>query len=365
MLTNPIGCVQLCTALFGSPKVSSVSSSLIEHNSAQNNSGGGIYLDMFASLYIESSTFLNNSAYFHGAGLAATNSILSVSRSQFSRNNLQMKHGGALYISGDNSNTILTDNNFDHNFAGSNGNGGAIYITKASTVFSSRDRYSANEAKSGNGGAVYMEDGVKFDCSNCLLQENVAFLNGGALSTDSWGLSLSNMTRIRNNVAILGRGGGVYSANSFNLTLFDASFEFNQALGSNTGKGGAIGLLGDANFSLSLSNVTFDSNYAWYGGAIFLPYYSKISVSNSYMVSNRAIYTGGGVFMDKFSSGIIANSSATNNSAGENGGFINMGDFSFLTFEKSIIRANMANEIGGGMCAEGMAKLDFISSIAM
>ena len=135
--------------------------------------------------------------------------------------------------------------------------------------------------------------------------------------TESWDVSLEEGSMFLNNVAETGDGGGLYSSSSTKLVLSAVSFEDNTAVdmeGSHVfGRGGAIAFSLPIEFRLE--NVVIRKNKAVYGGGVYSPLDSVVTIRNSILDSNIASMSGGGLYTNTSSSFKAYDSIVRNNSA--------------------------------------------------
>jgi predicted outer membrane repeat protein len=142
---------------FGRP--STIADSLFQGNGANDSSGGAVYMSTASLLTITTSRFFENEAEDGGAVNADEGASLSISGSDFGRNEAT-EDGGAIYINDDPS-LVIRNTRFTANSAGYDG--GAVYAdTDNFSVFES-NLFRANVAlglvdNTGLGGAVYLEE---------------------------------------------------------------------------------------------------------------------------------------------------------------------------------------------------------------
>jgi uncharacterized delta-60 repeat protein/CSLREA domain-containing protein len=107
-------------------------------------------------------------------------------------------------------------------------------------------------------------------------------------------------------------------------------------------------LVVNAGVTASLNDLTISNGYATYGGGI--DNLGTLTVSNSTLVGNTAVYNGGGIIT--FSGTVtINNSTIANNSAGSAGGGIDNDPYSTTTVNDSTLSGNSA-AAGGGIMSE-------------
>jgi len=132
------------------------------------------------------------------------------------------KDGGGLLNQGK---LTLTRCAVKNNAAGTNGDGGGIYVDGGPSVTCVDSTFSGNSAR--DGGAVSNSNAATF--TNCTISGNVASDSGGGLfSTDS--LTLVNST-VTDNSAPANQGGGIYNAD----ITSGQTFVKNTLIASNTG----------------------------------------------------------------------------------------------------------------------------------
>ncbi len=219
-------------------------------------------------------------------------------------------NGGVMYIDG------YPALRIDHcSFSGNQASdsGGAIYVTNFAphdTLFVANSNFTGNRVSEGTGGAICAMD------TNLHLQNNLFSLNmagypldasvpsdlnsfsGGALSLIRTGTSDIEHTVVdnqfhANNAA--GTGGSIF-ASSGKHRIFGNQFYDSIALGADKSGvmavghgGGAIGIVDGA--EAEINQNTFDSNYAYAGGAI-LNNASMSSLADNIFTGNKARFGG-------------------------------------------------------------------------
>lgn len=247
------------------------------------SNGGAFYIDGYPAIQIDYCSFSSNQA---------------------------LGSGGAIYIKGYSLHQI-NHCSFSSNQAFDSG--GAIYITN----FSPRDslliinsQFTTNKAKTGTGGAICSMD------SKIHLQDNLFSLNtagypldpnvtpeptgfcGGAVSLINNGSVAIGHSVLDNQFhanSAAGTGGAIYAKGGLQRIIGNQFFD-SIALGidksgscSNSYGGGAIGVVSSAVAEINLN--TFDSNYAYAGGAI-LNHNSVSNVVDNTFTGNKAQFGG-------------------------------------------------------------------------
>jgi len=208
--------------------------SLIQNNIADY--GAGILCDNSSSCEIKNGVFLNNTGLY-GAGVSVTgNSSANIGYCTFS-DNITANDGSAIY--GDYAGIIVLDN-CDILRNTSAGNGGGLAANNTETLIS-YNNFENNNA--GFGGAVYLYDSDESSIVWNVFDNNSGNFNGGALYIQASNLLSVSRNLYLNNSA--NRGAGVYlmSTNSdfSNNTLFN-NFSTNEGGGifSNGGNNNVV-----------------------------------------------------------------------------------------------------------------------------
>ncbi len=270
-------------------------------NNFAGNRGGAIYDENYNSTTISYSTFTANSAQYGGA-IYQDAGTLTVSTSTFNSNSAT-RDGGAVYFDG--TRADFSGSRFNHNHA--DGEGGAMIIY-APTSIKTTD-FSANTSNY-DGGALYIETTsatpsqpqqpqhrqprlaspqphvkslkpktnapaaavptvlvYEVTIANSTFVQNKAVDDyGGAIYQEGGNLKISNST-FSSNVAYY--GGGAIFANDNNLYVQRSTFDHNQSLNSN---GGAIDMYEDqtiiTNSTFAYNSVPLDKD----GGALYVEY---------------------------------------------------------------------------------------------
>lgn len=275
-----------------------------------DNNGGGISVSG-GSVSITGSSFAGNEAY-SGGGISVTGGSVSMDNTVFTGNTAA--NGGAVYSSaylavgaGVKFNSISASS---PNIAEK---GGAVYVASGTTVISgSQSEFTENRAYD-SGGAIYLASGtVNISGSGIAFTENIASNDGGAVYANAG--SRVNLTgdslSFTGNTASTGNGGAIYASGDRSaITITGSSPEFASNIAEN-GKGGAI-LAGGGNI-LSISpnagTVSFTTNTADYGGAVYLAATRRGQTSLNISGSNEAAFTrntagisGGGIYAEQYS----------------------------------------------------------------
>ena len=285
------------------------------HNNTANKSGGAVYIEGAFSNSIINSTFINNSAYNGGAlyfnGATANSTI----KGYFEGNNAE-RAAGAIYLKGKSENNIISSE-FYYNRA-NRASGGAIFFYNLSqnNLFESTFRYNFGIY----GAGIFFYNKANNNRFNSDFRLNVAKSCGGALffhnTTDNntfTGYFINNFAL--GQVDENGNGGAITFKDESSNSIFTCDFINNTAARN----GGGV------NYRSASHNITFNSNFinnkADNGGGVnFFENFDDI-IFNGEFVGNSALY--GGAIAAK--GGVVKNVIFMNNRA-ESGGAVYFND---------------------------------------
>ena len=237
---------------------------VFESNVASSGNGGAIYAANGS--YVKAAenarvTFTSNEAENGGAVYADQgSSFTSSSDFLIFESNKANAYGGAIYNAGNFSlgSAVLAAEFKGNSATGASSSGGAVY-NKGTFKTERAVEFSDNTAKS-SGGALYNDNngtfnfGASFIAVNNSAESGGAVMNRGTLERTSYNLALFQKNRANS------AGGAIYNASK--ISLYDASFENNTAgtVGGAVRNGGSF---------LACGNISFTSNEARTGGAVF------------------------------------------------------------------------------------------------
>jgi len=214
---------------------------------------------------------------------------------------------------------IITDCNFNNNRAT---RGGALSVTyrnnpsprRSPILMMSGDNIFFNNSASRLGGAIYSNYSV-INITGTVFQSNAARV-----------------------------GGGVYWLSNFRMGIAHSSFKSNTAIGGGADGGSAI--YSTSASSITIDDVTFESNFASSPGTIALYFGPSATITRSTFRYNQARGGGGGVFCGSSTRCIVSSSSFTSNNGFRGGGI--MVNSALLTASQLIMTGNTA-AFGGAM----------------
>ena len=269
---------------------------------------------------IESTLFMNNI----GRALHVEADNVYITNSEFTRND-----GGAVDV--ESNNVLINNTEFNYNTAKS---GGAVEVI-SSTIVITWCNFTYNEAFL-YGGAIYFGPGSSVSISDSILTSNRAEF-GGAIHIWLGSVFMSNCT-VTNNMADV--NGGAISGNvSSTLSISDSILTNNRA-----DYGGAIDVY---SCSVSISDSELTNNSADKSGGVINVDSGSVSISDSILTSNRAEF--GGVIDVWLGSVFMSNCTVTNNMADGNGGAIHCNAGSTVSISDSTLTKNKAHDYGGAI----------------
>ncbi len=265
--------------------------------------GGAIYVTKNSDAIIKNCSFSKNTSVKNAGAIGVyTKATVSMSDCSFDGNTAIL--GGAVYISTD---TVVSmagvdfvENSAIMSEAGTGGNGGAVYYSKAKLTLKNVE-FKNNSAQF-NAGAIYLNSSTITLDSTCTFSGNTAGNHGGALyltySTAEDGTKNGSVLKAENvvfeeNSALA--GGAISGRSASDITLKNVSFIGNstpEATVKTTTGGGAIY---SNNSNINITNSLFDGNSSgYYGGSIRLD--SCVSVIKNTEISKSTGGTGGAIY---------------------------------------------------------------------
>jgi predicted outer membrane repeat protein len=250
--------------------------SVVSENTA-TGSGGGILSS--GTLTVTSSTISDNTAYY-GGGIYNWGSTwdgkTTVDGSTISGNKAQNRGAGICNYEGTltvQNGSIISDNTAEEGGGGVWNHGGTLAMT-GSTV-------SDNTAEE-DGGGIWNEGTLTVTSST--ISGNLAYRYGGGICSDEGTVTVDDST-ISDNLSA-GPGGGIRNAGG-TLTVQNSTISDNKVSG--TAWGGGILNYADA----VVDGSTISDNWAGGGGGIAT--FGTLTVTDSRILNNTAVYDSGGV----------------------------------------------------------------------
>ncbi|KAG2438083.1 hypothetical protein HXX76_005692 [Chlamydomonas incerta] len=324
-------------------------------NNTARQSGGALSV-IGTGLMVLHSTFDGNGASIVGGGINAVDSSPSALRvlkrktvpyytpeeeyflrvymdnSTFA-NNTADQGGGAVYV--DSCSVAVQNSWFDGNVAGdgipnddwSDSGGALMAVTAWSNMYLASSNFTNNKAIGGPAGAILLV-GTTCIIDTCNFRNSFASTSGGAIAAadrlrnDSNAYNVPNLvitsSEFTDNVARRENGGALLTQ-GMNATTFATTFKRNAA----GGNGGGVAFINnlDAGF---MGNI-FEGNSAdQYGGAAYVINTPIVSVLTSYFGNNRANRTGGALSVISCNCTLTAQSVFEGNWVGGRGGAMHL-----------------------------------------
>ena len=258
--------------------------------SENNGEGGGGAINTAIPITVRRSTFDHNSSATE-AGAIGTSADIEVIDCKFTYNKANGGEGGGA-ISGDDCNVTLTRSLFDNNLAaGSEGDGGGVYVDDGEVTTVTDCTFSRNSS-GGAGGGLFV-DGETAKISGSTFNDNNAHERGGGMS-----LQLSGD-----------------NDNAYPGDLGPGSSIINCTIGANgtAGLGGGIYFDASGSADLTIINVTIAFNAADQGGGIYHTSDGDLHIGNTIVAKNTATTAGPDVFggVDDLGSNLVTDTSGS------------------------------------------------------
>ena len=290
-----------------------------------DNGGGAIYGDGGA-ITIRNANFTKNQATSgSGSGGAILNKggRLEVRNSELT-GNVSRRAGGAIETVGTGG-VAVVNSNFRNNLTGGAngpGNGGALHVSGADTVFIAGGTFEGNRAFN-EGGALWNQAGATMTIQGATLRANSA---AGAAADAG--------------------GGGIYN-NGGLLNLRSATLESNRA---DQGSGSGGGIFNNSG-TLSVSGGTLTNNISNRAGGAIETLGGKVSLVNVNLTSNRTGAgngpgNGGALHISGAGNVLVARGEISGNKAAAEGGGLWSSGAGTLVVDGTLIRGNAATGTG-------------------
>ena len=366
-----------------------INSTTFVKNSA--NYGGAIFLKKLSNAFIFRCVFKRNLAILAGGAIIHFGKTLFVRNTKFQANiakGSRASSGGALYIAGnsiiklsscylksnmathtgggivfrENILSIIVNTTFDHNLAVSSslGLGGAVPVCARSRIRIFNCRFKANIGAF-LGGAIFVQTGSKLHLSNCTFEHNDAGQFGGALTTFQPAKIDISCCSFKTNKA--GKGGAIYHLGN-KLAISNTTFNFNVAIKLNLSHGGALYI--KTRSSVYIKWCSFKRNEAADGGGAISYFGNILEISNTAFQHNAAVgwnnAAGGALLASSQSNVSVSCCIFERNQAKYLGGAIyyegNRLDISNTTFDNNAAVASKRYGDGGALSTTGSSNVN-------
>ena len=372
-----------------------VTNCTFEVNSAQTW-GGAISADCNITLHVQETTFVGNKAQRGGAIAAGLNATLHIEETTFVGNK-GLGDGGAIQIQ-QQSQLLVTNCVFDDNISGRLGS--AIDAAFNVTLEVKATNFTWNRAAIG--GAIDVALQVYLQMTNCLFDDNVSEVEGGAITVlQNSTLHIQQTTFVGNKAQYAGAicaepnttvhieqttfvgnkangGGAIYAGPNTTVHIEQTTFVGNKALvdgeaiavqqsylrmtncvfdNNISGRfGGAISA--GCNATLEMQETNFTRNRAVQGGAIDIDQQSLLRITNCVFDNNVCGQNGGAICAVQNITLEMQETNFTRNRAASQGGAIDAVQQSYLRTTNCVFDNNVCGQNGGAICAAGNVTLD-------
>ncbi len=289
--------------------------------------GGSIATDGIGSeLVIENTEFNNNQAVQSGGAIYTSDALVTVSESDFMHN--MAVNGGALSVSGDQSNVMISSSVFEQN-GDLNGTGGAVYHAGGQLTIDAGTDYTQNIANIGGAIAV-VGSSASMNVVNTTFNQNIALASGGAITSNEGNVEVENSSF--SNCSSQDSGGA--------LALFDSNYAITRNTFTNCLAASANGQGGSIYIQLPVSKTD--------KGSTKLLTEQRILRSNE--IRQSSANAGGAIYQD--GSGSIVSNTITQNHASNGAGLYLKS--SVGRFDNNTIADNIASGMGGAVVCDSL-----------
>lgn len=267
----------------------SITESVFDGNECTYGNGGALAAEYVVPISVDDTEFIDNKAYRSGGHvwLYYMDSVSRFTGTSFEGGTATYGYGGAVYAYVRAPMDVL-DSTFVNNTAGYHG--GAIYDYNYSNLSLERVDLIGNESRVYSGGALYLYylwTGSTVSLNDVLISDSQAVIEGGGLFARYIDvLTLENVQLVNNSGESGLFGGGAYMQYINDLNAHDVLLADNQAT-----YGGGLYL---ANTPVARwSNSIFQENTAQIGGGLCLQENEVVEFTNNTLVGNTGVKEAG------------------------------------------------------------------------
>ena len=352
-----------------------------------SGSGGGVF-SADGSVFILRTNFFNNLASRAGGGIEVVDGQVNIVDSTLELNRAGRANrrevgaanpgnGGGLHVSGT-SDTQVFLNDVEVTNNRSVGEGAGLWNQSGSLLRIDNSTIQENVAASGSSGGGIFNNGGRLTVVGSLISTNRADSGGGVFSTDgrvlffdtnidsnvvvtnsnsltrgvgggvalTGGFTLLDNSRVTENSALFGNGGGLHiGGDSTTVLVRDSVFSENEAGTSRFGEGGAIANL-EGNTLILRGATAITDNLSLFGRGNGIYNRGRLAALDTVFSGNQGDNFGGAVFNARSGSVSLTNVTISENRGRVGAGIANFGN---LTLEGSEITSNLAGVLGGGL----------------
>ena len=302
---------------------------------------GGVHM-YYSAANFTGNNFISNVGFPVGGGVIVQNSTVNFMETTFENNTLLDSFGGAAGYVGQYSAVNFIGCRFENNTTTGLSGSGGVWVEESEANFTGCSFVNNHAAFSlgGTGGGVSIHNYAIVHFNGTSFKDNSAVAGGGVKVSES---SRADFTRciFLNNTAH-DSGGGIYLGLNSSVSIINSSIESNHAV-----YGGGIAAY---NVKLQLFDTLCKNNMAEYGGCL--------SALNSIVCSNKtnfernlATLYGGGAYTASYNCLVLNASSFMGNSAKAGGGLLlaDNAQFYLMPFSTVDFTDNTAWETGGAI----------------
>lgn len=303
--------------VFNLVKSSAFIANTVFNNNVAMKSGGVVYAEDKASIFVQNGTFISNSARNGG--------VMSISIENIAQNTPAE------------SEVVINDSHFSNNVAS---NDGAVIISDGNDLTFTDSLFYDSKADD-DGGVVHMRNNCTTEFRSCRFSNNSVGDSGGAL----YGRNYSTITIIDTNFSNCranDSGGGVFIQEDSRVYVTNSTFTNNSA-----DYGGA--LLAWRNSDVEIDASIFENNQAdTDGGTLHVRIQSNLTVENCFFIRNKVINNGNIFAADSINVELIS-CNFTGNTAGNDGGSVYLYDNSDILLRGCNVSHSVSGDSGGAI----------------
>jgi predicted outer membrane repeat protein len=339
---------------------------VILRNNSVSSEGGAISTTT-GNITLTNCSLIGNHAENDGGAIATTKGAIVITNSTIQLNTAGSS-GGAIDMDGTGPTVTLSITNSSVNNNRSGDDGGAINDISTGTITISKCVIINNVAGS-EGGAIFTDGNLTIDASNVgfntsgsdggaieadndqtlvqitnsNLSANKSESDGGVIETNNATVSFTNDIMVSNRSG--GSGGAIDDGSTTPDTCTVTQCTINNNVAANSGGG-----LYSNNPGLTITDSVINFNASGKEGGGVSQQSAPLKITNTTIFQNTARDNGGGVYADGGTSATFINDAVTNNTAGSSGGGIYYLDTGgTLTLTATSVSNNTAKDEGGGV----------------
>ena len=321
--------------------------------------GGAIY-NNGGVLELDAAVVRDSVAFCDGGGLISAGPLV-LRNGTLIQNNISGCSGGG--VAGFYAGSVTVDNTVFNANSAPSGSGGGFYLHGTTTATMTASQVLNNIARLEGGGVFLHGPDANLSIANTTISGNVvAAGSGGGIANGRLDnisiplvlggtLALNNVSVVGNRITApaggSGYGGGISTASP--TTIVASAITDNQIVGG----GGGAGIHASTAVNLTSSQILRNQASSGIGGGLNGNGFGALTVTNTTFSTNSASF-GGAVCVFFPRDVTFTNSSVTSNFGNQGGGvYAALTDTSRLVFDNTVIQQNSATDSGGGLFVFG------------